>query len=130
MKILHIEDNQEISAIFSDILKIADHNFESTVDGREGLEMVLKNNYDVILLDIGLPHYTGFDFLVDLKINKASEIRKVIIVTSLQLEEYQTQFLMNLGIHSIEVKPISVQRILSTMIPKLSPSFFSFNDLR
>jgi DNA-binding response OmpR family regulator len=121
MRILHIEDSREISAIFSDILKIANHDFESTIDGREGLELVLKNNYDIILLDIGLPHYTGFDFLVDLKINKASEIRKVIVVTSLQLEEYQTQFLMNLGVHSIQQKPISVQHLLSKLIPKMAP---------
>ena len=120
MKILHIEDSPEISAIFSDILKLANHDFESTIDGKNGLGLVLENNYDVILLDMGLPHYTGFDFLVDLKIKKPSEIRKVIVVTALQLEEVQTQFLMNLGIHSIQQKPISVQHLLSKMMVKLT----------
>jgi len=121
MRILHIEDCNEISAIFSDILKIANHSFESTTDGKEGLELVLKNNYDIILLDIGLPKYTGFDFLVDLKIKRPSEIKKVIVVTSLQLEEYQRQFLMNLGVYSVQQKPISVQHLLSKFIPKTAP---------
>lgn len=120
MKILHIEDNHEISAIFADILTMANHEFESAIDGKTGLGMVLKNNYDIILLDIGLPQYTGFDFLVDLKIKKPSEIRKVIIVSSLQLEEYQTQFLKNLGVQSIQKKPISVQHLMSKVIPNIS----------
>jgi DNA-binding response OmpR family regulator len=120
MKILHIEDSSEISAIFSDILTMAKHEFESTIDGKIGLDLVLKNNYDLILLDIGLPEYTGFDFLVDLKIKKPSEIEKVIIVSSLQLEEYQRQFLKNLGVHSIQQKPISVQHLMSKIIPKMA----------
>ena len=78
----------------------------------------MKNNYDVILLDIGLFHYTGFDFLMDFKIEKPSEIRKVIIVTLLQLE-IQTQFLMNLVFIQYN-KPISVQHVISKMMPKLA----------
>lgn len=116
MKVLHIECNPEVSVIYSDILKNEDYDFESTVDGKIGLEMALKNNYNVILLDLCLPHYTGFDFLVDLKIIAPTEIKKVAIVTSLELERHQTQFLMNLGVHSINKKPISVQRLISKMV--------------
>jgi len=130
VKILHIEDSREISDIFADILKPANHDFESVTDGKLGLELVLENNYDLILLDMGLPHYTGFDLLADLKIHKPSEIRKVVVVTGLELKHAQKEYLLNLGIHSIQEKPISIQRILSTMIPNLSNSFFSFKDLR
>ncbi len=118
MKILHIEDCPQISAIFSDVLKMSDHEFESTVDGKNGLELVLKNNYDIVLLDLGLPYYSGFEFLADLKINRPSEIRKVLIVTSLDLEEFQIQFLKNQGVYSIHKKPISVQYIISKMLPQ------------
>ena len=60
MKILHIEDHLEISEVFSDILKFTDHDYESTINGKKGIELVLKNNYDVILLDLVMPDYTGF----------------------------------------------------------------------
>jgi len=113
MKILHIEDSPEIRAIFSDVLTIANHDFESSVDGKSGLELVMKNNYDLILLDMCMPNYSGLDFLLDLKNKKPTEIRKVIIITSLKLDEYQTRFLTDLGVCSIQHKPISVKNLLS-----------------
>ncbi len=118
MKILHIEDCPQISAVYSDILKISGHDYESTVDSREGLELVLKSNYDVILLDLGLPYYTGFEFLADLKSNKPSEIRKIVIVSGSELEEFQIQFLKNQGVYAIHQKPISIQSLISKMMPQ------------
>ena len=118
MRIIHIDDHHEISAIFSDILALKNHDFESTTDGKYGLELVLKNNYELILLDLYMPQYTGFDFLAELKIKKPSEIRKVIIISSYQLDESQTLFLMKLGIDSVHRKPISVQRLLTHIIKK------------
>ena len=113
MKILHIEDSPEIRTIYSDILTVANHDFESSSDGKSGLDRVLKNNYDLILLDMCMPNYSGLDFLLDLKTKKPSEIRKVIIITSLNLDEYQTRFLTDLGVCSIQNKPTSVQNLLS-----------------
>ena len=121
MKILHIEDIPEISAIFSDILKTQNHSFESAIDGKKGLDLVLKNHYDLILLDMCMPNYSGMDFLLDLKDKKSSEIRKVVIVSSLELDEYQTKFLKELGVRSIRQKPISVQNLLSQITPELTP---------
>jgi DNA-binding response OmpR family regulator len=119
MKILHIEDSPEISAIFSDVLTIANHDFESSVDGKNGLELVMKNNYDVILLDMCMPNYSGLDFLLDLKAKKPSEIHKVIVLTSLNLDDYQTRFLLNLGVCSVQHKPISAQHLLSQITQEL-----------
>ncbi len=118
MKILHIDDCPQISAIFSDVLRMSDHEFESTIEGKNGLELVLKNNYDVILLDLRLPYYTGFEFLADLKSSRPSEIRKVVIVSALELEEFQIQFLKNQGVYSIHKKPISIQYLISKMMPQ------------
>jgi two-component system, response regulator YesN len=121
MKILHIEDIPEISAIFSDILRTSNHDFESAIDGKKGLDLVLKNHYDLILLDMCMPNYSGIDFLLDLKNKKPSEIRKIIIVSSLELDEYQSKFLKKLGVRSIQQKPISVQSLLSQIEPELTP---------
>jgi hypothetical protein len=55
---------------------------------------------------------------MDFKIEKPSEIRNVIIATSLQLE-IQTQFLMNLVLIQYN-KPISKQHVISKLMPKLA----------
>ena len=95
MKILHIEDIPEISDIFSDILKTKNNDFESTTDGKKDLDLVLKNYYDLILLDMCMSNYGGIDFLLDLKDKKSPKIRKVIVVISLELDAHQTRFSKN-----------------------------------
>ncbi|QUC65247.1 response regulator [Nitrosopumilus sp. K4] len=113
MKIIHIEDTPEISKIFSDILTTKNHDFDSASDGRKGLELVVANNYDLILLDMCMPNYSGMDFLLDLKDRRSSEIKKVVVISALELDRYQRNFLMNLGVSSIHKKPISVQNLIS-----------------
>lgn len=113
VKIIHIEDTPEISKIFSDILTTKNHDFDSASDGRKGLELVVANNYDLILLDMCMPNYSGMDFLLDLKDRRSSEIKKVVVISALELDRYQRNFLMNLGVSSIHKKPISVQNLIS-----------------
>ena len=120
MKILHIEDMPEISQVFSDILATKNYDFESATDGKKGLDLVLQNQYDLILLDMCMPNYSGIDFLLDLKDKKPSEIKKVIVVSSLKMDTYQTQFLTDLGVCSIQQKPISVQNLLFQVERELS----------
>ena len=113
MKILHVEDNQEISQVFADILSTKNYDFDSISDGRAGLELAVNKTYDLILLDMCMPAYSGVDFLIDLKARRPSELPKVVIVSALEISAFQEQELLNLGIRTILKKPISVQTLLS-----------------
>jgi len=113
MKILHVEDVSEISQIFSDILSTTDYEFDSISDGKAGLELAVNDDYDLILLDMCMPKYSGVDFLLDLKHRRPSELSKVIIVSALEMNSFQEEELLKLGIRSVMRKPISVQRLLA-----------------
>ena len=113
MRILHVEDIPEISQIFADILSTTDYDFDSVSDGRAGLELAVYKDYDLILLDMCMPKYSGVDFLLDLKHRRPSELSKVIIVSSLEMDPLQERELLKLGIRSVLRKPISVQGLLS-----------------
>ena len=120
MKILHIEDVSEISQVFADILSTKNYDFDSVSDGRAGLELAVYNDYDLILLDMCMPKYSGTDFLLDLKHRRPTELSKVVIVSALEMNATQEQELMNLGIRSILRKPISVQALLSQIEQKVT----------
>lgn len=119
MKILHVEDTPEISKVFADILDAKHYDFDSILDGRAGLELAVYKEYDLILLDMCMPKYSGVDFLLDLKSRKPSELSKVVIVTGLSMSSVQEQELLNLGIRSVLKKPISVQSLLSQIEQKI-----------
>ena len=113
MKILHVEDTPEISEVFADILATKNYDFDSVSDGKAGLELAVYKDYDLILLDMCMPKYSGTDFLIDLKSRKPSELSKVVIVSALEMTALQEQQLLDLGIRTILKKPISVQALLS-----------------
>ena len=113
MRILHVEDVPEISKVFADILATKNYEFDSVSDGRAGLELAVYKDYDLILLDMCMPQYSGVDFLLDLKDRRPSQLSKVVIVSGLEMNPLQERELSKLGIRSVMKKPISVQKLLS-----------------
>ena len=111
MKILHVDDSQEICQLYADMLSTGTNIVKSVNNGREGLELVLKNDYDLILLDICMPKYSGINFIHDLKDKRPSEIKKIVIVSVLELRESHKKELLKLGIHSVEEKPATIQKL-------------------
>ncbi|MEI8173721.1 MAG: sigma-54 dependent transcriptional regulator [Deltaproteobacteria bacterium] len=78
-KILIIDDEESIRDGCHQILSRKGHHVESTGDAVCGLEMALKDAYDLILLDVRMPKMGGLEILKKLKENSVSA--KVIIIT-------------------------------------------------
>ena len=112
MKILHIDDSPEICELHEDMFTLYHHSVKSVNSGKEGLELALKNDYDLILLDMNMPDYSGMQFLHDLKNERPSELKKVVVVSVLKFQEMEVKELLKLGIHSVESKPSNFQTIM------------------
>ena len=109
---LHIEDSEEMRNLYLDMFKNDNHSITSVGHGKEGLELLMKNDYDLILLDMIMPDYNGIEFLYDLKKSRPAEIRKVVVVSGMKFQAEQIRELMDLGIHSIEGKPHNLRTII------------------
>ncbi|MCZ8512226.1 response regulator transcription factor [Paenibacillus filicis] len=59
--ILIIEDEQVIAELERDYLVTNGYQVDIASDGERGLEMGLQGEYDLIILDLMLPHVSGFD---------------------------------------------------------------------
>jgi CheY-like chemotaxis protein len=87
------------------------HSFKSVNDGKKGLDLVLHNDYDLILLDMCMPKYGGMDFLHDLKEQRPSELKKIVVTSMLQFNESQVKGIRQFGVHSVEEKPVHLQQL-------------------
>ena len=63
MRILYVEDEKFLAEAVIHLLKKEKINVDWTADGEEGLELALKHNYDVMVLDIMLPRLSGLEIL-------------------------------------------------------------------
>jgi CheY-like chemotaxis protein len=111
LRVLHIDDSPEICELYSDMFTADNNTIQSVNTGKEGLSLVLKNDYDLILLDMCMPQYSGMDFLRDLTNQRPSELRKVVSVSVLKFSPTQIKELLKMGIHSVEEKPTDLQKL-------------------
>lgn len=75
-RILIIEDEKAISNLIKINLQLVGHECSQAFDGEEGIDEALKNKYDLVILDIMLPKYSGFEII------KYIEDTPVIFVTA------------------------------------------------
>lgn len=70
MKILVIEDKVSLTDAIAEYLKQKKNIVTIKNDGEKGFVEARDEIYDVIVLDIMLPHKNGLDILKDLRANK------------------------------------------------------------
>lgn len=62
-KIVLIEDNAEIRKNLQQILQMAGYHVSVAVDGRQGLDLIKKENPDLILCEVRMPAFDGYAIL-------------------------------------------------------------------
>ena len=78
-----IEDNVEIFealSVFCGARK--DTECEAVNTGQEGLDMIRAQNFDLILLDLAMPEFSGMDVLLSLKLDGLIKPRNIVIFTA------------------------------------------------
>ncbi|NOQ67982.1 response regulator [Patescibacteria group bacterium] len=87
-KILVIEDEATLQKALNDVLAQEGYDVLNALDGMLGLDLALKENPDLILLDIILPKMDGFEVLKKLK-EKDSQIPVVILTNLSDINDIQ-----------------------------------------
>lgn len=80
MKILLVDDEKDLTAALSVILKQNNYAVDCAYNGEDGLDFALTGIYDVIVLDVMMPKTDGFTVLKKLRENKIST--PVIMLTA------------------------------------------------
>jgi len=80
MKILIIEDEYNLADAISSMLSSLKYLVDVDTDGEKGLDDALSGIYDLIILDVMLPHVNGFEILKEIRKEKIDT--KVLMLTA------------------------------------------------
>lgn len=86
-KILLVEDDPLLIDIYSTKLKEAEFDVQVADDGEKALVQIEKFMPDLVLLDIVLPHYDGWEVLANLRRDEPWKNVKIIILSNLGQKE-------------------------------------------
>lgn len=110
MKILIIEDEYNLADAIASMLKSKKYNVDIITDGEKGLDEALTGIYDLIILDVMLPHMNGFEILKTLKEEKINS--KVLMLTAKNtIEDKMVGF--NQGADDYLTKPFYMDELLA-----------------
>ncbi len=119
-KILIVEDDSFIITFISKVLKSQGYLVTTTMTGKDALEKIQASNYNLVLLDIGLPDMTGTEIL-----RKIREIDYDIIVIMItgnpQLDSSIDS--VNYGADGFLTKPFSDTDLVGIVKEKIKQRF-------
>jgi two-component system response regulator VanR len=110
MKILIVEDEKHLNDLLHDYVKDAypDAEIDQMYDGISALNKTIQTPYDLILLDLMLPHMNGFEVCKKIREHASTPI---IMLSALNDEENQIKG-YNLGIDDYVTKPYSPKIVI------------------
>lgn len=108
--VLVIEDDASIRTGVLDALQAAGYDTLHAANGRDGKEVALRGNFDLLLLDLVLPHVDGFTILQALR--EQRPVTPVIILSAMGQEADRVKGL-NLGADDYMVKPFGARELLA-----------------
>ena len=108
--ILVIEDDPAIRQGVVDVLEYAGYQTLEAGDGRSGMDLALRAEYRLLLLDLVMPGFSGFEILAELKRRRPGQ--PVIILSARGEEDDRVRGLTG-GADDYVVKPFSMKELLA-----------------
>lgn len=116
MKILVVDDEMLIRNVINEYLKKEGFEYIEAENGEQAINIIKKENIDLIIMDIMMPRLDGF--------SAAKEIKKIkdipIIMLSARKEEYDKLAGFDLGIDDYVTKPFSPKELMARVKAVLS----------
>jgi len=114
--ILIVDDDKTILEGFKVLLETKKYKISTAENGREALEKVRNNFYNLALLDIKLPDMEGTDLILEFR--QLNPEIKTIVVTGYSTRENAINSL-NLGADGYLEKPVTPGKLLGIVADKL-----------
>lgn len=109
-RILLVEDEKKLANTIQ--AGLSEHDFEVTVaySGKDGKELCLTQNFDLIILDINLPFINGYELCT--LIREKSKVVPIILLTALNFTENKVEG-FELGADDYIPKPFEFKELLA-----------------
>jgi DNA-binding response OmpR family regulator len=112
MNVLIVEDERQLSHEIEIFLTKQGYQCDVAFNGKSASEKIFVNNYDFVLLDIGLPDYNGFTLLKEAK-EGGKESAFIVLTARSAVDDRVTG--LDLGADDYLAKPFSLLELQARM---------------
>jgi DNA-binding response OmpR family regulator len=115
MKLLLIDDNNNTSDMIAQYMRLKGYDCMVIDNGKDGLNQILAKNYDVALLDLAMPEFSGYDIIESLEKNGKLKEQKIIVLTAYSITETKMKELEERGVYSCIKKPVQLNELVKVI---------------
>jgi len=113
-KVLVVEDNELNLKLFCDLLRAHEWAAEPVRDGREAVARAREVEPDLIVMDIQMPHVTGYELILALKADQTLRTIPIRAVTAYAGRDDEDR-IRGAGADAYVSKPISLARFMEAV---------------
>ncbi len=113
--ILAIDDNVMNTEIIKEALESVNQNVIAAYSGEEALELIKKEKFDLVLLDIMMPGMSGYDVIKKIKSNPKAANLPVVFISALDDTDNIVKG-FNLGSYEYIVKPFKIAELKARIL--------------
>lgn len=120
-KILIVDDEKSMRTGLRDNLEFEGFETDEAENGKTGLEKILNNQYDLIILDVMMPLISGYEVCKNIR---AKGIATPVILLTARGEELDKIMGLELGADDYITKPFSIRELIARInaVLRRSPS--------
>jgi len=111
LKILGVDDSKDITEALEMTFERLGHDFSSTNSGKEAVELIKNNSYDIILLDLAMPGFSGLDVINELQTMPNLKDLNIILFSASTFNDSETEEFYKKGVCGIIIKPVDVSTL-------------------
>ena len=123
--ILLLEDDIQLNETVKQFLELKGYEVYEAYDGLKAEEIAYEKHIDLMLLDVKVPHMSGFDFLKNIR-KQGKEIPAIFITSLNSVEDVEKGF--SLGCDDYIRKPFALKELQVRVESLLKRSFGTHED--
>ena len=114
-RVLVVDDDAGILRVFKSILEKEGYSVETAETGKDALEKIKEDEFNVYLIDVKLPDIEGTELLLNIP-NRQGTVK--IIITGFSNEDVGKKA-ADYGADDFLVKPVKAEELISTVRDRL-----------
>ncbi|HJT09661.1 MAG TPA: response regulator [Candidatus Nitrosotalea sp.] len=116
MNLLVIDSDKETADLLCEYLQDSGHQCLAVNNGRNALEALNKNQYDVTFLELDMPELSGYGIIDELARTGKIDKQNIIILTACdKISDTQISELKNKGVRSYFRKPLDIDFLANVL---------------
>ena len=115
MQILFVEDNPINRLVVKEMLRAGGVEMAEAEDGYAGLQMIQMNDYDVVLMDLRMPHMDGMTAIRHIRAREDGKANVPVIVITADDGLTIYEDCLSAGADKVLHKPVNMATLFETI---------------